>query len=161
MVVPDPTNLDANSDPSPMRAIPVPPRWPAVHLFTVHLEDYFQGRAFERVIAREAWGTIPARVEDNTERLLQLLAPHQTKATFFALGWIADRYPRLIRRILEQGHEIASYGYWHRRATAMSPKVFREDVRSAKARLEQVTGVPCLGFRAPSFSIRQGMEWAF
>lgn len=144
-----------------MRALPVPPQWPAVHLFTVHLEDYFQGNAFDRVVSREAWGTIPARVEDHTERLLQVLASHQTSATFFALGWIVDRYPRLIGRILDQGHEVASLGYWHKRVTAMSPKAFREDVRASKGRLEQVTGIPCLGFRAPSFSIRQGMEWAF
>ncbi len=144
-----------------MRALPLPPQWPAVHLFTVHLEDYFQGNVFERVVDREAWGSMPARVENNAEQLLQVLDTHQTSATFFALGWIADRYPRLIRRILDQGHEVASLGYWHKRVTSMSPKAFREEVRASKARLEQVTGVPCLGFRAPSFSIRQGMEWAF
>jgi polysaccharide deacetylase family protein (PEP-CTERM system associated) len=131
-----------------------------VHLFTVHLEDYFQVNPFERTVDREAWDRMPGRVEDTTERLLRLLDAHQTRATFFALGWLADRYPRLIRRILELGHEVASLGYWHKRVTSMSPKAFREDVRASKARLEQVTGVPCLGFRAPSFSIRTGMEWA-
>lgn len=144
-----------------MRAIPLPPRWPATHLFTVDVEDYFQVNAFDGLVDRADWGRYPSRVEANTDRLLALLARHRMQGTFFTLGWIAERHPALVRRIAEQGHEVASHGWWHRKVTTLSPEEFREDVRDSKARLEDVTGLPCLGFRAPSFSIRPGMEWAF
>jgi polysaccharide deacetylase family protein (PEP-CTERM system associated) len=143
-----------------MQAIPLPPRWPARHLFTVDLEDYFQVNAFERIVDRANWDRYPLRVEESTGRLLDLLASHNTKATFFTLGWIAEKVPQLVRRIAEAGHEVASHGYWHRKVTTLSPEAFREDVRESKARIESVTGQPCVGFRAPSFSIRPGMEWA-
>lgn len=143
-----------------MQAIPLPPRWPARHIFTVDLEDYFQVNAFDGIVDRAAWKEYPSRVESSTARLLDLLAAHDTKATFFALGWVAEHYPGLIRRIADAGHEVASHGYWHRKVTTLSPESFREDVRDSKARIESVTGQPCLGFRAPSFSIRPGMEWA-
>lgn len=143
-----------------MQAIPLPPRWPARHLFTVDLEDYFQVNAFERIVDRANWDRYPLRVEESTGRLLDLLAAHHTRATFFTLGWIAEKLPHLVRRIAEAGHEIASHGYWHRKVTTLSPEAFREDVRESKSRIEGVTGQPCLGFRAPSFSIRPGMEWA-
>ncbi len=143
-----------------MQAIPLPPRWPARHLFTVDLEDYFHVNAFEGFVDRARWDQYPLRLEESTVRLLDLLAEHHSTATFFSLGWVAEKLPQLVRRIAEAGHEVASHGYWHRKVTTLSPEAFREDVRSAKARIESVTGQPCLGFRAPSFSIRPGMEWA-
>jgi polysaccharide deacetylase family protein (PEP-CTERM system associated) len=143
-----------------MRAIPLPPRWPATHIFTVDVEDYFQVNAFEGVVDRANWDRYPSRIERNVEQLLTLLDRHGARATFFTLGWIADRFPQLLRRIHRAGHEVASHGYWHRKVTTLSPEAFREDVRDSKARLEDATGQPCLGFRAPSFSICPGMEWA-
>jgi polysaccharide deacetylase family protein (PEP-CTERM system associated) len=144
-----------------MRAIPLPPRWPATHLFTVDVEDYFQVNAFDGLVDRADWSRYPSRVEQSTDRLLALLADTGVRGTFFTLGWIAERYPALVRRIAEQGHEVASHGWWHRKVTTLSPEAFREDLRDSKAKLEDVTGQPCVGFRAPSFSIRPGMEWAF
>lgn len=144
-----------------MRAIPLPPRWPAHHVFTVDVEDYFQVNAFEGVVDRADWDRHPSRVERNVAILLDLLARHNAKGTFFTLGWIAERFPALVRRIQEAGHEVASHGQWHRKVTTLSPEAFREDIRESKARIEEATGQPCLGFRAPSFSVRPGMEWAF
>lgn len=143
-----------------MQAIPLPPRWPVRHLFTVDLEDYFHVNAFEGIVDRGQWDRYPIRVEESTARLLDLLAEHKTLATFFTLGWVAEKVPQLVRRIADAGHEVASHGYWHRKVTSLSPEAFREDVRQSKRRIEDVTGQPCLGFRAPSFSIRPGMEWA-
>lgn len=143
-----------------MHAIPLPPRWPAAHLFTVDVEDYFQVNAFEGLVDRANWDRYPLRVERNVDQLLSLLERHGARGTFFTLGWMAERLPHLVRRISEVGHEIASHGYWHRKVTTLSPEAFREDIRDTKARLEDACGQPCLGFRAPSFSIRPGMEWA-
>jgi polysaccharide deacetylase family protein (PEP-CTERM system associated) len=144
-----------------MQAIPLPPRWPATHVFTVDVEDYFQVNAFDGLVNRADWDRYPSRIERNIDRLLELLDRHSTRGTFFTLGWIADRFPELVRRIAESGHEVASHGYWHRKVTTLSPDAFREDARESKARLEDATGQPCLGYRAPSFSICPGMEWAF
>jgi polysaccharide deacetylase family protein (PEP-CTERM system associated) len=126
----------------------------------VDVEDYFQVNAFEGLVDRAKWGEYPSRVERNVEVILELLARHHAHGTFFTLGWIAERYPALVRRVHDAGHEIASHGYWHRMVTSLSPEAFREDVRKSKARLEDVIGQPCLGFRAPSFSICPGTEWA-
>src|SRR5262245_2784480 len=136
-----------------MRAIPLPPRWPATHLFTVDVEDYFQVNAFESVVDRANWDRYPSRIEQNVDRLLELLQRRRVKGTFFTLGWIAERFPQVVRRICEMGHEVASHGYWHRKVTTLSPEAFRQDVHDSKVQLEDVTGQPCLGFRAPSFSI--------
>jgi polysaccharide deacetylase family protein (PEP-CTERM system associated) len=144
-----------------MQALPLPPRWPATHIFTVDVEDYFQVNAFEGLLDRADWDRYPSRIERNVDTLLGLLDRHGARGTFFTLGWIAERFPRLVRRIAESGHEVASHGYWHRKVTSLSPEAFREDLRDSKARLEDATGHPCLGFRAPSFSICPGMEWAF
>lgn len=134
---------------------------PAVqHHFTVDLEEYFQVSAFESRITRDEWHTRPARLEAQVDYLLELLSRHQSFATFFTLGWVGDRSPGLVRRIADAGHEIASHSYWHRRITTMSPPEFRKDLRQSKSVLEQVTGQPVLGFRAPSFSIVPGREWA-
>ncbi len=139
----------------------LPPQVGAPHLFTVDVEDYFQVVAFEGRVRREDWDRYPSRVEANTDRLLELLQRRKVLGTFFTLGWIAERFPALVRRIAEQGHEVASHGQWHRRVSRLTPPEFRLEVRESKARLEEASGQPCLGFRAPSFSIVPGCEWAF
>ena len=132
-----------------------------LHLFTVDVEDYFQVVAFEGVVKRDRWDSYPSRVESNTDRLLDLLAAHSVRGTFFTLGWVARKHPGLIRRIVDQGHEIASHGDWHRRVTLMSRQECLAELQDSKAALEDASGQPCLGFRAPSFSIVPGVEWAF
>lgn len=145
----------------PLRTEILPARFPAVHLFTVDVEDYFQVQAFEGLVSRDRWESYPSRVVSATERLLDLLARYDTRGTFFTLGWVAERYPGLVRRIAEAGHEVASHSYWHRRVYGLAPEEFRRDLREAKDRLENASGQPCLGFRAASFSIVPGTEWAF
>jgi len=132
-----------------------------INALTVDVEDYFQVSAFEPHIDREHWERMPCRVERNVERLLELLAEHRAHATFFTLGWVAQRYPTLIRRIVEQGHELASHGYGHRRASDLDHAAFSDDIRRAKALLEDLSGTPVIGYRAPSFSIGKGNLWAF
>jgi len=132
-----------------------------MHLFSVDLEEHFQVSAFDRVLSRNDWAHQPSRVEANTDRMLQLLDDHKATATFFALGWVAERKPRLIRRISDQGHELGSHTWWHRLVYRDDPEDFRDDVRRSKQVLEQISGTPVLGFRAPSFSIVPGTEWAF
>ena len=127
---------------------------------TIDVEDYFQVSAFAPYIARADWERRECRVERNVERILALLDEHDTEATFFTLGWIAERYPQLVRRIAEQGHEVASHGYGHERASDLSPDAFRADVERAKAVLEDLTGSAVAGYRAPSFSIGPGNMWA-
>jgi polysaccharide deacetylase family protein (PEP-CTERM system associated) len=134
---------------------------PVQHLFTVDVEDYFQVNAFEATIARSGWDGFTTRVERNVDIILELLDRKKTLGTFFTLGWVADRRPQVVRRIADAGHEIASHGWWHRRVTQMSPPEFREDLRTSRRVLEDVSGQRVYGFRAPSFSIVPGMEWAF
>jgi polysaccharide deacetylase family protein (PEP-CTERM system associated) len=131
------------------------------HVFSVDVEEYFHVNAFERIVARESWHTYPSRVAASTEQLLELLDRHGARGTFFVLGWLAERQPALIRRIAAAGHEIASHGWWHRRIVTIGPGEFREEVRTSKSVLESITGEAVLGYRAPSFSILPGMEWAF
>ncbi len=131
------------------------------HIFSVDLEEYFQVHAFDGVVAREEWDIIPSRVETPTSRLLELLERTGNRATFFTLGWIADRHPDLIRRISQAGHEIASHGYGHRRLTEMTPEEFRADLQRSRRSLESATGKPVFGYRAPTFSLVPGTEWAF
>ena len=131
------------------------------HLFSVDVEEHFQVSAFDGVIARSAWDSQPSRVEWNTARLLDLLARHGASATFFTLGWVAERCPGLVRRIVAEGHEVASHSWWHPRVSTLSPDEFRNELRTSRQILEDVSGTPVRGFRAPSFSIRPGMEWAF
>ncbi|MDN3545365.1 MAG: XrtA system polysaccharide deacetylase [Roseateles asaccharophilus] len=128
---------------------------------TIDVEDYFQVSAFAPFIPRGDWDARECRVERNVERILGLLADQGIHATFFTLGWVAQRYPALVRRIVEQGHEIASHGYGHERASDLSPEAFRADVARAKALLEDLSGYEVLGYRAPSFSIGKGNLWAF
>ena len=131
------------------------------HLFTVDVEDYFHVNAFEGTVQRSNWDSYPSRVEQSTDRILELLSQHKMVGTFFTLGWVARKHPGLVKRIAAQGHEIASHGWWHRKVTDLSPEGFREEVKSSKAILEDVSGQQVNGFRAPSFSIVPGREWAF
>lgn len=132
----------------------------AEHCFTVDVEDYFQVNAFEAVVPRESWDDFAPRIHLGTDLLLDLLARHSTKGTFFTLGWVARRHPDLVRRIVTAGHELASHGFWHRRVTELTPEEFRKDLRESKEALEEVSGREVVGFRAPSFSIVPGREWA-
>ncbi len=128
--------------------------------FTIDVEEHFQVSAFEAAVARSAWDELASRVENNVSRLLDLLARHDTTATFFTLGWVAERHPEMIRRIVGEGHELASHGYSHVRVNTQSPEAFREDVRKTKAILEDISGVRVLGYRAASFSIGPNTPWA-
>jgi len=132
-----------------------------VNALSVDVEDYFQVSAFAPHIRRGEWETMECRVEQNVERILALLQDADAKATFFALGWIAERYPGLIRRIADGGHEIASHGFAHGRATEQSRAEFLADIRLAKAILEDIAGCEVRGYRAPSFSIGKSNTWAF
>lgn len=134
---------------------------PIVNAMTIDVEDWFQVSAMAPYIARTAWNDCDCRVEANVDRLLALLDRHDTRATFFTLGWVAERYPALVRRIVEQGHELASHGYGHQRASELTPAQLREDLTRAKGLLEDIGGVPVRGYRAPSFSIGHGNLWAF
>lgn len=127
---------------------------------TVDVEDYFQVSAFAPHISRESWDSLPCRVERNIDRILALFEQQNVKATFFTLGWIAERYPAMIRRIVDGGHELASHGYGHLRASDQSEEEFRQDVSSSKAILEDIGGQPVIGYRAPSFSIGTNNLWA-
>src|SRR5690606_3769017 len=122
-------------------------------------EDYFQVEAFANLISRDDWDGYECRVERNVERILNLFAENNATATFFTLGWVAQRYPRLMKRIVESGHELASHGSLHYRAASQTPGEFRRDVASAKALLEDLGGVEIRGYRAPSFSITRDSLW--
>lgn len=128
---------------------------------TIDVEDYFQVSAFAPHIARDEWNTRECRVERNIHRILEILANHGAKATFFTLGWIAERYPNLIREIVKEGHELASHGYGHERASDQTEGAFFADIHLAKILLEDLSGREVLGYRAPSFSIGTGNLWAF
>jgi polysaccharide deacetylase family protein (PEP-CTERM system associated) len=127
---------------------------------SVDVEDYFQVSAFAPHIRREDWDSLPCRVERNIDAILGLLDEADAKATFFTLGWIAERYPQVVRRIVEGGHELASHGYGHQRVSDLSPELFRDDITRAKRILEDLGGVAVRGYRAPSFSINQKNWWA-
>jgi polysaccharide deacetylase family protein (PEP-CTERM system associated) len=127
---------------------------------SVDVEEYFQVAAFERQVHKDDWGAYPSRVEWNTGRVLDLFAAKGVRATFFVLGWVAERHPGLIRRIVGEGHELASHGYDHTRVIYMDERAFREDVVRTKGILEDVGGVRVRGYRAPSYSIGAGNLWA-
>lgn len=135
---------------------------PAItNALTIDVEDYFQVSAMAPYIRRDEWDSRECRVERNVDRILALLARHDIRATFFTLGWIAERYPQLVRQIVAQGHELASHGYGHQRASDLSRDAFRDDIVHAKHLLEDLGGVAVQGYRAPSFSIGEGNLWAF
>ena len=132
-----------------------------LNAMTVDVEDYFQVSAFEGVVQKKDWDSISLRVGDNTNRLLDLFAKNNVKSTFFTLGWVAQRCPEVIKRIVNEGHELASHGLAHQRATTMTKEEFREDVRQSKDILENIGGVELKGYRAPSFSINDSNTWAY
>ena len=127
---------------------------------SIDVEDYFQVSAFAPHIRREDWDALPCRVERNVDVILGLLDEADAKATFFTLGWIAERYPQVVRRIVDNGHELASHGYGHQRASDLTPEAFRDDITRAKHILEDLGGVAIRGYRAPSFSINRNNWWA-
>lgn len=131
------------------------------HFFTVDVEEYFQVYALSSVVSREDWDRYPRRLSHSMPRILEQLARHDAKGTFFILGWVAQHSPDIVRAIAAAGHEIASHGFWHQRVTTLSPSEFREDIRASKSALEDVSGNSVTGYRAPSFSIVPGYEWAF
>lgn len=137
------------------------PGRPITNALTIDVEDYFQVSALAPYIPRAEWDARECRVEANVERILAMLAEKQTRATFFTLGWVAERYPQLVRRIVAGGHELASHGYGHQRASELSETEFSADVASAKKLLEDIGGVEVKGYRAPSFSIGEANLWAF
>jgi polysaccharide deacetylase family protein (PEP-CTERM system associated) len=132
-----------------------------LNAMTVDVEDFFHVSAFESIIEPSQWKDYQPRVDANTRRLLDLFAKHNIKSTFFVLGWVAERYPELISEIHRQGHEIASHGYAHRRATQQTRDEFFNDVKRSKDHLENLVGERITGYRAPSFSIGYDNEWAF
>jgi polysaccharide deacetylase family protein (PEP-CTERM system associated) len=131
-----------------------------LNALSVDVEDWFQVGAFETVIARADWDDLPRRVERNSDQVLELFAEAGVKATFFTLGWVAERHPALIRRIVDAGHEIASHGWDHARVFTLAPEAFRADLRRAHAAIADAGGVAPIGYRAPSFSIDARTPWA-
>jgi polysaccharide deacetylase family protein (PEP-CTERM system associated) len=132
----------------------------AVHCLTFGVEEHFQVSRFDSPMRRRHWDSFESRVAANIARLLELLDEHHTRATFFVLGWVAERRQELVKTIAGCGHEIASYGYNHELVTAQTPRLFREDIRRAKALLEDLTGRPVQGYRAPGFTITSETAWA-
>jgi succinoglycan biosynthesis protein ExoA len=131
-----------------------------INAFTVDVEDYFHTEAMASVVSREAWEHMPSRVQDSTRRLFELLGNHDVRGTFFFLGWVAERFPRLVREALELGHEVGCHSFWHRPVHRLTPSEFREDTLRAKRAIEDAGGVRVRGYRAPSFTMVPGTEWA-
>lgn len=127
---------------------------------SVDIEDWFQVGAFENSIRRDDWESLPSRVERNSDAVIELFGRAGAKGTFFTLGWVAERCPALIRRIVAAGHEVASHGWDHVRVFTMTPAQFREDLRRTRAVLEDLGGCRVVGYRAPSFSIDARTPWA-
>jgi polysaccharide deacetylase family protein (PEP-CTERM system associated) len=134
---------------------------PLVNALSVDVEDYFQVQALARAYARSGWDDYPSRVERNTCALLEIFGAAGVKATFFTLGWIAERHPQLVRAIARAGHEVASHGYGHVRVDSQSPEEFRADIRRSKAILEDIGGLPVRGYRAATFSVGPHTPWAW
>jgi polysaccharide deacetylase family protein (PEP-CTERM system associated) len=131
------------------------------HAMTVDVEDYFHVSAFESVISPDDWSSITPRVGDNTHRLIDIFNENDVKATFFTLGWVAEHCPDVIKRIVDEGHELASHGSNHRRNTNMTPEQVRIDIANSKDILEQISGKAVEGYRAPSFSINDSNQWVY
>jgi polysaccharide deacetylase family protein (PEP-CTERM system associated) len=132
-----------------------------INYLSIDVEDYFHVSAFEKFSSPDSWDKHALRVEYNTEKILALLAERRVKATFFVLGWVAKRCPKLIKKIVAEHHEVASHGYNHQRVNRINRKDFREDIRASKAILEDISGQEVMGYRAPSFSISSATQWAF
>jgi polysaccharide deacetylase family protein (PEP-CTERM system associated) len=133
---------------------------PIVNAMTIDVEDYFHVSVFDGVVPRQRWPDLESRVSANTDRLLIILEEAEIQATFFVLGWVAERWPELVRRIAERGHEIASHGYGHRLVYDQTPREFREDLRRAKGVVEDAASVNVFGYRAPSYSVTPRSLWA-
>lgn len=131
-----------------------------VNAMTVDVEDYFQVSAFEGKIRRDEWDQRDCRVQQNTERILALFGEFGVNATFYMLGWVAERYPQLVKQIVDAGHELASHGYDHIRVVQQTPEQFRQDITRTKQLLEDISGQAVIGYRAASYSIGSGNLWA-
>ncbi len=132
-----------------------------VHALSFDIEDWFHMVAIDAVADTTKWPELPTLVERYTDQILDTVGRHQVRATFFVLGWVAERYPALVRRIAEAGHELGCHSYWHGRVDQMTPSDFRQDTQQAMKVIEQHGGHKVRGYRAPSFSITPGAEWAF
>lgn len=132
-----------------------------VNAMSVDVEDYFQVSAFEHIILKDKWATMQLRVQANTERILELFERRQVKATFFVLGWIAQQLPSLVRKIHDNGHEVACHSFWHEKVYSLSAQSFKQDTQRGKSTLEDITGKAVLGYRAPTFSITPETPWAY
>jgi polysaccharide deacetylase family protein (PEP-CTERM system associated) len=133
---------------------------PLTHVLSVDVEDYFQVEAFTGSVDRKSWAQWPSRVVASTQRVLDLFDRHNAKGTFFIVGWVAERFPHLVRDIQSRGHELACHSYWHRTVYSLSPDEFRQDTRQAKQAIEDAAGVTVRGYRAPSWSITKACLWA-
>jgi polysaccharide deacetylase family protein (PEP-CTERM system associated) len=131
-----------------------------VRILSVDVEDYFHVEAFSDVVDRSQWGRFESRVEVNTRRMLDLVDGADATATFFVLGWVAERHPKLLKEIVARGHELACHSHWHRLVHTLSREAFAEDTRVAKDCIEQAAGVRVIGYRAPTFSITTRSLWA-
>ncbi len=136
------------------------PAAPITNALTIDVEDYFQVSAFAPHIARSDWDRRECRIERNVDRILEMLSARGIRATFFTLGWIAERYPQVVRSIVAQGHEMASHGYGHQRVSDLTREEFEADIRRAKTILEDLSSAAVVGYRAPSFSIGADNLWA-
>ncbi len=130
------------------------------YILSVDVEDYFQVEAFARNVSRDDWDRWPSRVVANTHRALDLCDERGVKGTYFTLGWVAAKFPSLVREIHARGHELACHSYWHRPVYSLTPEVFREDLRQAREAIQQASGVRVVGYRAPSWSITAKSMWA-
>lgn len=133
---------------------------PRFHIMSVDVEDYFQVEAFAGSISRESWDQWPSRVVNNTRRILELFARYQIRATFFFLGWVAKRFPELVREVHAAGHELACHSFWHRPVYSLTAEEFRQDTRAAVNALQQAADARILGYRAPTWSITKQCPWA-
>jgi polysaccharide deacetylase family protein (PEP-CTERM system associated) len=133
---------------------------PIINAMTVDVEDYFHVSVFDGVVPRHAWDQLESRVCRNTERLLQIFDDRAVRATFFVLGWVAERFPRLVAAIAAAGHEVASHGYGHRLVYDLTPAAFREDIRRSRLVIESAASTPVAGYRAPSYSVTPRSLWA-
>jgi len=131
------------------------------HILSVDVEDYFMVEAFAGSVQRSSWDSWPSRVDASTRRLLDLFDKYDVKATFFCVGWVAEKFPELIRDIHARGHELACHSYWHRTVYSLTPAEFREDTRACVAAIEDASGIRVRGYRAPSWSITKDSLWAF
>jgi polysaccharide deacetylase family protein (PEP-CTERM system associated) len=134
---------------------------PCANAISVDVEDYFQTEAMSSVAPRSQWESFPARIEANTYALFDLFARHDVRATFFFLGWIAERFPQLVRKTQELGHEVGCHSYWHHPVFRMSAEEFRKDTYRAKDVIQDAIGAAVTGYRAPNFSINQSVPWAY